>query len=187
MINAIIVTLASELSFLIGIGIGSFISIFPALLVTAVRGSGMLSSMRAFLQGAITGIVAGAVGIWVTVTLGRSLSVPDSWLFWIAIIPPIIGEFGHFLNRFSLRHRGKPDTGLFVPLGRLHMVAWEPFRKSINTLSLEVFRENDPKDIPFLSYQKTNWFIGRVILGFLFGVVISMWWLTSVLHISAFQ
>jgi hypothetical protein len=185
MIKAFLVAIVSEVSFLIGIFIGSIVSLFAGLVaITAIRGSGQFSVARALLQGAICGLVAGTAGFWVAAMLGRSLSLPDQWLLWIAVVPPIVGEFGHFLNRFSLRHRGKPDTGVFVPLGRLHAAAWAPFRRAIYTLGLEIFRENDPDDIPLLAVRKADWFLGWVILGCVVGVAVSMWWLASVLNVS---
>ena len=187
MIRALVVALAAELSFLIGLLIGSIASGFGALAITAIRGWGRLSFVRALLQGTIAGLIAGGMGLWVAVTLGRSLSVPDRWLIWLAAIPPIVGEFGHFLNRFSLRHRGKPDTGIYVFLGRPHGAAWEPFRQGIFRLAIEAFKENDPEDIPVFAYQKTIWFIGRASWGLLIGAIISMWLIARVFHLSGSQ
>jgi hypothetical protein len=186
-INPFLVALASELSFLIGIFVGWVTSGFAALAIVAMRGSGRLSVARALLQGMLCGLVAETAGLGVAAQLGRRLSVPDQWLFWIAITPPILGEFGHFLNRFSLRHRGRPDTGLFVPLGRLHAAAWAPFRRDIYTLGLGMFSESDPGDIPLLAVRKADWFLGRAIWGFLIGVAVSMWWLASALNMHIFR
>ena len=58
MISNILVTIASELSFLIGIIVGTFTSGLAALAITAMRGSGRLSVVRALLQGILTGLVA---------------------------------------------------------------------------------------------------------------------------------
>ena len=179
----LLVALPSELSFLVGLIIGSIVSMFAAMMVTAIRGTGHLTAMRAISQGLISGLFAGAAGIWVAVSLGRVLSLPDSRLIWLAVIPPILGEFGHFLNRFSLRHIGRPDTGMYVPLGRLHGAAWEPFRQGIFRLAHEAFRDNAPEDIPVFAAQKAIWFTGRACFGLVVGSAISMWYLASVLHI----
>ena len=186
MINGLLVALASELSFVVGIFVGSIMSSFAALAITAVRGYGRLSTARAFLQGTIIGFVAGISGLGVAVMLGRSLSVPSSWLLWLALVPPILGEFGHFLNRFSLRYRGKPNTGVFVPLGRLHAAAWVPLRRNIYTLGLEVFRDSEPQDIPYLAVQKADWFIGRAFWGLAIGAAFSVWLLASNLSMPRF-
>ena len=187
MISNILVTIASELSFLIGIIVGTFTSGLAALASTAMRGSGRLSVVRALLQGILTGLVAGAAGLGVSVMLGRSLHVSDRWLFWIAVTPPIIGEFGHFLRRLSLRRNGRPGTGLFAPLGLLHAAAWAPFRRFAYTLGLELFRENDPKEIPHLAVLKADWFVGWAISGSVIGVAVSMGWLSSALHVPIFR
>ena len=179
----LLVALASELSFLVGLIIGSIVLLFAGTMVTAIRGIGYLTALRAFSQGLISGLFAGAAGIWVAVSLGRALSLPDHRLIWLAVIPPLLGEFGHFLNRFSLRHIGRPDTGAYVPLGRLHEAAWEPFRKFIFSLAHEAFRENAPEDIPVFAAQKAIWFTGRACFGLIVGSLISMWYLASVLHI----
>jgi hypothetical protein len=186
-IYTVLVALASEASFVVGLLIGSIVSAFAALMITAIRGSGRLSALRAILQGTICGLFAGTAGLWAAISLGRALSLPDQGLFWLAVVPPFLGEFGHFLNRFSLRHMGKPDAGVFVPLGRLHGAAWEPFRQGIFHNALEVFRENEQEDIPALAAQKAIWFTGRACLGLFIGAVISMWWLAGVLHLFALR
>jgi hypothetical protein len=186
MINGFLVALASELLFVVGIFVGSIVSSFAALAITVLRGSGRLSTARALLQGMIIGFVAGTSGLGVAVMLGRSLSVPNSWLLWLALIPPILGEFGHFLNRFSLRYRGKPDTGAFVPLGRLHAAAWVPLRRNIYTLGLEVFRDSEPQDIPYLAVRKADWFIARAVWGVVIGAAFSVWLLASNLSMHRF-
>ena len=186
-IYTFLVALASELSFLIGLIIGSIVSAFAALAIVFIRGSWRLSAIRAILQGTITGLFAGTAGLWVAVSLGRVLSLPSQWLMWLAVAPPFLGEFGHFLNRFSLRHMGRTDTGVFVPLGRLHGAAWEPFRQGIFHNALEVFRESDPEDIKVLAAQKAIWFTGRACFGLVIGAVISMWWLASILHLFSSQ
>lgn len=100
LVCTILVALASELAFLIGLLIGSIVSIFAAMTITSIRGQGRLSTIRALLQGAISGVIAGTAGLWVAVSLGRALSLPEQGLIWIAAVPPILGELGHFLNRF---------------------------------------------------------------------------------------
>src|SRR5207249_9338457 len=126
------------------------VAMYAGMAITIIRGTGRLSIARAVFQGTICGLLAGAGGFSTTTMLGRSLSLPDSWLFWMAIGAPTVGEFGHFLNRFSLRHRGKPDSGLFAPLGRLHAAAWAPFRRFLYALGIAIFEGNDPNEIPML-------------------------------------
>lgn len=60
---------------------------------------------------------------------------------------------------------GRPDIGIYVPLGRLHGAAWEPFRQNIFRLAHEVFRENAPEDIPALAAGKAIWFTGWACFG----------------------
>jgi hypothetical protein len=191
MIMAFLVAVVSELSFVFGIVVGWLASALTVIAITAALGIRQLSTVRAFLlstgraflQGTVCGLAAGTAGLGVAVVLGRRLSVPDRWIFWAVIMPPILGEFGHFLNRFSLRHTGKPDTGLFVPLGRLHAAAWAFFRRETYTLALEVFKENKPEDIPSLAIRKADRLLGRAILGALVGTIFGMCWVANVLHV----
>ncbi len=185
MVKCLLVALGSELAFVIGLFIGSIVSGLVTLLVHAIRGFWRLSAVRALVQGAVCGLFAGAACLWVAVELGRTWSVPDGRLLCLAIVPPIVGEFGHFLNRFSLRHRGKPDTGFFVPLGRLHAAAWEPIRQGIFRIALEVFKENAPEDISVFAARKAIWFVGWMCWGLTLGAIISIWWLARDLHVSA--
>jgi hypothetical protein len=184
-IKALVVALVSELSFVIALVIGGIISVLAALAVTAVRGYARLTRVRAVLQGVVTGLVAGAAGLWVAIELGRSLSVPDSWLLWLAAIPPILGEFGDFWRRFYLQYIGRPDTGVFVPLGRLHGAAKHPLWRSTFEVGLVVFRENDPEDVPVLAASKAYWFIGWMSWGLVIGAITSMWWIAEISHITA--
>src|SRR4051812_2482476 len=103
-IYILLVALASELTFLIGLIVGNIVCASAALAITDIGGSCRVSAMRAILVGAIAGLFAGTAGLRITILLGRALSLPDQWLIWLAVVPPFLGEFGHFLNRFSLRH-----------------------------------------------------------------------------------
>jgi hypothetical protein len=183
MVSSLIVALGSELAFIIGLFIGSIVSALVSVAITAVRGCGQFSTLRALVQGWVCGLFAGTACGWVAVKLGRSLSVPEGRLIWLAIVPPILGEFGHFLNRFSLRYGGKPDTGVFVPLGRLHRAAWAPIRRGIFTIALEVLKGSGAEDTPALAVRKADSFIGWMCCGVAGGAAISIWWLAKVLHV----
>ncbi len=158
MTHAFLVALASELSFVAGFLVGTFLSVLAGFAMAMILNSSRLSTGRALLQGAIIGLVAGASCIWVAMTLGNKLSVPNSWLLWLALAPPLLGQIGLF------------------PLNRLSKVAWMPLLQSVfahNTLGGDSPTDN----IRAEALLKTDWFIRRAFWGVAVGVAISAWYL----------
>src|ERR1043166_3175746 len=173
----LLVAAGSELAFVIALVVGTFLSMLISFAVTAIRGVGRLSVTRAVCQGVIAGLVAGSAGLWTAVHLGRAASMPANEFIWLAAIPPLLGELGYFLNRFSLRHLGRPDAGMYVPLGRLHAAAWVPLERGVFALAHEIWPESDPEEIPQLAEQQTVWYLDWACFVLLVGAAVSMIWL----------
>jgi hypothetical protein len=173
-IKVLLVAVVSEVCFLVAILIGSPVSSLGIEAIGMTIGSRPYSAAKALLTGAICGSVAGIAGLWVATALGRSLSLPEHWLLWVAVVPPLVGEYGYLLNRFSLRVRGEPDTGVFAPLGRWHQLVWYPLRSSVYHFGLHICGEGAPDTVRVLALRKADWFLGRVICAYAIGVAVSM-------------
>jgi hypothetical protein len=180
MIAAVLDACASEIAFLLGIIVGTAVASIARLAVLATTsGRSSLSGARALFDGTVSGVIAGAAGLSLAIALGRRLSVPGSWMLWIVTVPPAVGEFGHFLNRFSLRFRHKPDSGLLAPLGRAHGAAWAPLRRLYFTLGVELFKGEDSEQIPLLAVRRADWCVDRAVFGLAIGAAVSIWWIWS--------
>jgi hypothetical protein len=158
--NILLALLGAELAFLVALLVGLLLAILAGMLATTLRGVGYLSMTRAIGQGVIAGVLAGTSAYWAASWIAGARALPHGWVFWLAIALPFYGEFGDFLNRFSLRYRGKPDSGIFVPLGRLHMVVKEPFRTNVFHLATYIFANQEPDEVGKLAYRKMMWFVG---------------------------
>lgn len=186
---SLITALAGELSFVIGLVIGSIVSIFGSFAFTILfwiippRGGGRFSAIRAFFQGACSGLVAGLFGLLAVIFLGRYLSVPDHWLLLLAIVPPFMGEFGNFIDRFLLKNNGTPNRGLFVPLGRVHAAAKAPFENNNYHKALYVFRERQPEETKILAAQVSSWLLDWMSWGLPIGAITSMIYLAKAFHL----
>lgn len=188
---ALLVALLADIAFALGILLGAVLAQVVATVFNFLRVS-RRSLMSAILQGITVGLVAGIAGLWTAIALGRYFGLPDPWLIWLAVIPPALGEFGHWMNRFSLRHLGRPDKSVFMPLGRLHAAAWEFFKSPtfhyyryiINT---ERGESADSDKFGREAYQLTLWHLGKAICGLAVGAALSMWLLSRALHLQFFS
>jgi hypothetical protein len=178
-LRAALVALAAEFSFAIGVVAGALLGQLVGTAFNFVVRSGR-SLASTLLQGLTLGLVSGFAAIAVAIWLGRYLGVPDSWLIWLALVPPAIGEFGHWMNRFSLRHLGRPNKGLFMPLGRVHAAAWELYKTPTfhyYRYVLNVQHGENPESEKYgrEAYQTTMQDLGKAIIGMIGGVGLVLW------------
>ncbi len=188
MLNAIGVAVACEFSFLLGLVLGCTV----VTLVPTTTGSWKPSMLKAIIEGVIIGLFAGTACLWVARLLGNWLAVPSSWWIWLAFALPVLGEFGHFLKRLSLRLRGTPNRGVFMPLGRVHAAAWEFLASgTFSELSFKLKRATeftsasannevatpDSHEIGVLAFRETNLFIMRALWGAVLGAALVAWYM----------
>jgi len=183
-LRAAVVALAADLSFAIGIVVGALLGQLIGTAFNFLVRSGR-SLVSTLLQGITLGFVSGLAAIGVSIWLGRYLGLPNAWSLWLALVPPAIGEFGYWLNRFSLCHLGRPNKGIFMPLGRVHAAAWEFFKTPTfhyyrHVLNVENGESPDSDKYGRAAYQKTLEDLARAVVGMVGGVGLALWFVARI-------
>ena len=169
----IISLFVSEISFIIGILLGTLIN--PISFFILWRSVGSFSIIRALVQGVIVGVTASLICCYSTLWITKVFSLPVPSIIWVIILLPALGEVGHFFNRFSIQHTGKADTGFYTILGRLHKAAWEPFRSGVFELAIEANKSNADDDKEYIAAKIALWFTSRAIWGFIIASVVTIY------------